>query len=1106
MHEVARDGRVTGKAGGLPATTGGQRVWQERPASGKPWDSALEQRLGTSAGGDRHRGSSGFPAALLALQRSAGNRATATLLSRYLPGSSAEDVARSQHRRPSPSMLAPSEQQAEEVASAVAPDGPSAPTHPVGGEGGRAVALAGAPSSILQRLERARLSSRPVHQDLRSTLEPRLGAGLERAKLHTGPVVDELADAFAAEAFTHRSDVFVRSSRFAPGSPAGRRLLAHELTHVAQQRSTAGIVQRFGIGDVTKSLGKFFSKLGKNGAGQSAEGEKTEGTEGATGVGERARPDEGLADSKAYESSLGRFLFSQRRSLMAAAVITDRMIKALFEDFDEQNKEHQERLAKAFGKDTVTSAGQVGTQFSAVWAALREGNLRERMTAIYNAMFGDFKAMVNEIISQSLWDKAARQGLNVEKLKRRQRQLRTTPGARDIYRKPGSPTDRKKLSSFTLTGRTRTERQGSSERTVGGLEQGPFPIGLSEREKALQFPDADPVTIGDEKLKWQEGGTYFEPVDTNKWVTKVRTELKMPVVAGPSGTALRFFQLWEWLKKPVPAVDLRDAVLGWMLTSNDHSFHEMMMVMADYGVPYKPGLLAYRHLEPISEAELREKAAIERTFPDEKAFARRVREGKTHLVQSDRHLKEAPLRAEGSPKEDEKALWAALLSYTDEEPAGYKFMNKALAGGAMTRLRFLKLVRNDPELREAYNSGKFSLSELVAEAQEASRHASSALERLNSFQGIVYRGFRTWSTRWMKPGKVFTSKKFFSASQNRVSAEPFADVPPSLEKKAVRVAKPVGLAELVARKAALITIKSKTGVKLGETSMVVSEQEVLFRPGTRFRVSKAPVRVGNFVECEWEDVSEGSSEHAGGGPEGGEPKLQVLPPPKVEDPAALFGGLASSTSDTHSGSGTNQQAEQDESQASAAATSIAVLKLYLGPEEPTVVSIVPVGTKASEIYEGGGSENGWEEVVFEGFFGWLKTEEWKQAFPSSPSPGKTYQPATDVLSQSGSDHQTGHEEHEEVSGSAPAVSVAALKLFSDPDDPTDFVVVPIGTAASEIHQGLSSSNGWEEVHYQGSFGWVAIEDWKNAFPSSASPGGTYQPGANDVPVVSGSTV
>jgi hypothetical protein len=40
----------------------------------------------------------------------------------------------------------------------------------------------------------------------------------------------------SAEAFTTGSDVFFQSGKYDPSSSAGQKLLAHELTHVSQQR------------------------------------------------------------------------------------------------------------------------------------------------------------------------------------------------------------------------------------------------------------------------------------------------------------------------------------------------------------------------------------------------------------------------------------------------------------------------------------------------------------------------------------------------------------------------------------------------------------------------------------------------------------------------------------------------------------------------------------------------------------------------------------------------------------------------------------------------------------------------------------------------------
>jgi hypothetical protein len=54
-------------------------------------------------------------------------------------------------------------------------------------------------------------------------------------RIHTGDQAVQLSRDLHAQAFTHGSDVFFGAGGYAPGTPAGRRLLAHELTHVVQQ-------------------------------------------------------------------------------------------------------------------------------------------------------------------------------------------------------------------------------------------------------------------------------------------------------------------------------------------------------------------------------------------------------------------------------------------------------------------------------------------------------------------------------------------------------------------------------------------------------------------------------------------------------------------------------------------------------------------------------------------------------------------------------------------------------------------------------------------------------------------------------------------------------
>lgn len=72
---------------------------------------------------------------------------------------------------------------------------------------------------------------------LRARMEARLNTPLADVRVHTGSTAAALAAGQRATAFTLGRDIFFGDGRFAPGSAAGGRLLAHELVHVAQQRA-----------------------------------------------------------------------------------------------------------------------------------------------------------------------------------------------------------------------------------------------------------------------------------------------------------------------------------------------------------------------------------------------------------------------------------------------------------------------------------------------------------------------------------------------------------------------------------------------------------------------------------------------------------------------------------------------------------------------------------------------------------------------------------------------------------------------------------------------------------------------------------------------------
>ncbi len=76
---------------------------------------------------------------------------------------------------------------------------------------------------------------RPLDAATRAYFEPRFSTDFSRVRVHTDGEAAATAVGLDAMAFTVGSDIAFGPGRYAPDSAAGRRLLAHELTHVVQQ-------------------------------------------------------------------------------------------------------------------------------------------------------------------------------------------------------------------------------------------------------------------------------------------------------------------------------------------------------------------------------------------------------------------------------------------------------------------------------------------------------------------------------------------------------------------------------------------------------------------------------------------------------------------------------------------------------------------------------------------------------------------------------------------------------------------------------------------------------------------------------------------------------
>jgi len=90
----------------------------------------------------------------------------------------------------------------------------------------------GMPSIVHQVLNSP---GRALDPDSRAFFEPRLGRDLSSVRIHTDAAASLSAQSIGAHAYTSGNNIAFGAGRFSPATAEGKRLLAHELTHVVQQ-------------------------------------------------------------------------------------------------------------------------------------------------------------------------------------------------------------------------------------------------------------------------------------------------------------------------------------------------------------------------------------------------------------------------------------------------------------------------------------------------------------------------------------------------------------------------------------------------------------------------------------------------------------------------------------------------------------------------------------------------------------------------------------------------------------------------------------------------------------------------------------------------------
>lgn len=150
-------------------------------------------------------------------------------------------------------------------------------------------------------IEAARGTGAPLPTAVRRRMEEGFGRGLGHVRVHAGPQAARLSAAMSAEAFTTGSDIFFGAGRFAPDTPEGERVLAHEIAHVVTE--PAGVRRLFGRKkDPAKEAAKEARK--REEADRAAKAKQSKVTEKAELKGLKASRARGVAGREALRDAI----------------------------------------------------------------------------------------------------------------------------------------------------------------------------------------------------------------------------------------------------------------------------------------------------------------------------------------------------------------------------------------------------------------------------------------------------------------------------------------------------------------------------------------------------------------------------------------------------------------------------------------------------------------------------------------------------------------------------------------------------------------------------------------------------------------------------------
>lgn len=94
------------------------------------------------------------------------------------------------------------------------------------------------PSGFSRQLDSTKGTGFTLQPALQTRMETAFGTDFSPVRLHTDAQAVQMSQQINAQAFTLGNDMYFNAGKYNPASQKGQKLLAHELTHVVQQRSS----------------------------------------------------------------------------------------------------------------------------------------------------------------------------------------------------------------------------------------------------------------------------------------------------------------------------------------------------------------------------------------------------------------------------------------------------------------------------------------------------------------------------------------------------------------------------------------------------------------------------------------------------------------------------------------------------------------------------------------------------------------------------------------------------------------------------------------------------------------------------------------------------